>query len=76
MFEVGSVKTAQCPECDGLVTVDRRAKLGDSLECPECGTMLEVISLHPLELDYALDYEDWEEEWEEEDWEEEDWDEE
>jgi lysine biosynthesis protein LysW len=40
-------------------------KLGDYIECPECGTMLEVISLKPVELDYVLGDEDWEE-WEEE----------
>lgn len=55
----------RCPECESTIALNKGAKLGDNVECPECGTMLEVISLKPLELDYALGDEDWEE-WEEE----------
>jgi alpha-aminoadipate carrier protein LysW len=56
----------RCPECESPITLNKGVKLGDYIECPECGTMLEVISLKPLELDYAVGDEDWEEEWEEE----------
>lgn len=56
---------AQCPECESSITLNKGVKLGDYIECPECGTMLEVISLKPVELDYVLGDEDWEE-WEEE----------
>jgi len=41
--------------------------------CEECGALLEIVSLNPLELEYVFDYEDLEEEdleWEEEEWEE------
>lgn len=46
----------------------KNVKLGTLTTCPECEWLLEVISLNPLELDYALgddDWEDWEEEEEE-----------
>jgi alpha-aminoadipate carrier protein LysW len=72
MSERGSVKMTWCPECDGTIALSRKLRLGEHIECPECGAFLEVISLNPFELDYALDDEDWEEEDEvEEDWEEE-----
>ena len=65
MSNRGGVKTTQCPECDGTIVFSTKMKLGKSIECPECGVMLEVISLNPLELDYALGDEEWEEEEEE-----------
>jgi lysine biosynthesis protein LysW len=65
MSEREGVKMARCPECDSTIVFSTKMKLGKSIECPECGVMLEVISLSPLELDYALGDDDWEE-WEEE----------
>ena len=53
---------AWCPECDSMIMLDKGAKLGERIECPECGMLLEVINLTPLELDYALEDEDWDEE--------------
>ena len=38
-----------------------KMSLGKSIKCPECEVMLEVISLNPLELDYPLGDEDWDE---------------
>ncbi len=66
MSEKGGVpKMAQCPECGNLIRLDKNVKLGALIACPECDWLLEVISLNPLELDYALGDEDWED-WEEE----------
>jgi lysine biosynthesis protein LysW len=65
----GRIKTARCPECDGAIVFGTKMKLGKVIECRECGAMLEVISLSPLEFDFALEDEDsdeWEEDWEEE----------
>jgi len=62
----GGARMPLCPECENPIQLSKNVKLGASIECPECSTMLEVISLRPLELDYALGDEDWEEEWEEE----------
>ncbi len=68
---------ARCPECNTILPVSPDVALYDRLYCEECGALLEVVSLNPLELEYVFDYEDLEEEeeleWEEEEeWEEED----
>lgn len=55
----------QCPECESMVTLSKSVKLGQFVECPECGMALEVISIKPLELDYAFEEEDWDD-WDEE----------
>jgi lysine biosynthesis protein LysW len=60
---------AECPGCGSTVVLSKGVKVGDRIDC-ECGEELEVISLKPLELDYAFDDEDWEEA-EDEEWEEE-----
>ncbi len=65
MSERGRIKMTRCPDCDGAIVFGTKMKLGKSIECPECGVMLEVISLNPFELDYALGDEEWEEEEEE-----------
>jgi len=65
---------ARCPECNTILPVPPDVALYDRLYCEECGALLEVVSLNPLELEYVFDYEDLEEEeleWEEEEWEEE-----
>jgi hypothetical protein len=66
---------ARCPECNTILPVPSDVALYDRLYCEECGALLEVVSLNPLELEYVFDYEDLEEEeeleWEEEEWEEE-----
>ena len=64
MSDRGDVKMTRCPECDGTILFSTKMALGEHIECRECGVMLEVISLNPLELDYALEDENWEE-WEE-----------
>ncbi len=53
-----------CPECDAEVQVDEDMDKGDVVECDDCGTMLEVVGLDPIELDVATEEE--EEDWEEE----------
>ncbi len=52
---------AQCPECDADIELKPGVELGDPVSCTECGAQLEVISLKPAELDYALDLEEEEE---------------
>ena len=39
-----------CPECETLVTVEEDVEEGQTVECPECGTELEVVNTNPLEL--------------------------
>ena len=43
-----------CPECDEEVTFRKKPRLGQMVSCRSCGEELQVISLRPLELDYAL----------------------
>ena len=62
MSEKGGFQMAECPECEKMIVPRKGIALGECLHCPECSTLLEVISLEPLDLDYALGYEDWEEE--------------
>lgn len=45
--------TARCPECDSRIYFDRRPDAGEVIACPECDTLLEVISVSPLRLDWA-----------------------
>jgi len=67
MFEKGGVKMAKCPECGNPVQLSKDVKLGTLITCSECDCLLEVISLNPIDLDYAFEGEEWEEEEEEED---------
>lgn len=56
------VMMATCPDCDAPIPRRSKAYVGQFIECPECGTALEVISLKPFEVDYYLDNEDWNDE--------------
>lgn len=47
--------TARCPECDSRIYFERRPDSGEMISCPECDTLLEVISATPLRLDWASD---------------------
>lgn len=54
----------RCPECLAPIWIKDTADMWDPITCPECHTALEIVNLHPLELDYLADWED--EEYEEE----------
>jgi len=56
-----------CPECEAEVQVDEDTDKGDTVECPDCGTLLEVVGLDPIELDVTMEEED-ELEDDDEDW--------
>ena len=43
--------TTVCPECDEEVYVDADSEQGDNVTCDECGAVLEVVGLDPIELD-------------------------
>lgn len=58
--------TVFCPECGARIVLGaEEVELGQCIDCPECGTPLEVISIHPLDLDYAIESWEWEDEEEE-----------
>jgi alpha-aminoadipate/glutamate carrier protein LysW len=54
------VPTGTCPECDADVHVDIDADKGETVECEECGTQLEIVGLDPVELD-IVEEEDYDE---------------
>lgn len=56
----------KCPECGTLIDLDaEELEEGEIISCPECAVELEVVNIHPLELDVLNDEE--EEESDEED---------
>jgi alpha-aminoadipate/glutamate carrier protein LysW len=47
---------AVCPECEGAIDVeDEEVEEGQTLDCPECGAELEVVSTNPVELNLVAD---------------------
>lgn len=56
MFTTTQVYMADCPECEVRLRFHKPLKLGQFVVCPECEEALEVVSLRPLELNWA--YED------------------
>jgi lysine biosynthesis protein LysW len=58
-----------CIECDATITVNA-PHVGDQVRCGECGVVLEVIDVDPLELDFPYE-DDWDED-EDVDWDDED----
>lgn len=58
---------ALCPECDATIDIeDDEVEEGQTLDCPECGVELEVVSTNPVELNAIAEEDDEEEE--EENW--------
>lgn len=68
--------SAICPECDHDISLTA-PKEGMKVVCPRCEAELEVVSLHPLELDWVYE-EDIDDMDEDDDWglddEDDDWD--
>lgn len=51
---------AECPVCGGDVQLDTDIVVGELLECPDCGSELEVLKVEPLSLGEAPETEeDW-----------------
>jgi lysine biosynthesis protein LysW len=47
---------AMCPECDSDIDIDEAdVDIGDELSCSECGALLSVATIAPLELELADD---------------------
>ncbi|MHB1294139.1 MAG: lysine biosynthesis protein LysW [Anaerolineae bacterium] len=49
---------AVCPGCDEDVRLSGRLKVGQHVSCPSCGSLLEVVSVGPVELDWAFEDEE------------------
>lgn len=51
---------SECPECAGNINLKPDTEVGEIIQCPDCGTKLEVISMAPPRLDKAPQVqEDW-----------------
>jgi alpha-aminoadipate carrier protein LysW len=51
---------AECPICDGRVELPQDTVQGEIIECPECGSELEVTGVDPYALAEApQEQEDW-----------------
>lgn len=46
---------AECPSCGGEVSIFTKPKMGQRVKCNTCESDLEVVWLEPVELDWALD---------------------
>lgn len=40
----------ECPRCQARLGKSEELKVGDKVECPECGYELRVLSVNPLKL--------------------------
>jgi len=51
---------SECPVCGAEITVANDIVKGELLECDDCGSELEVVSLEPVTLEEAPEAEeDW-----------------
>ena len=51
---------ALCIECEGELDLADDVEAGEIVECPECGTEMEVVSVDPIKLAEApKEEEDW-----------------
>ena len=56
----------ECLDCGAEIALIGQIRVGQQMTCSECGTMLEVMGLDPVEVDWIYDEPEYEEE--EEDW--------
>ena len=49
-----------CPGCDEYIQVSPGVRMGELVTCPKCGADLEVVGLSPVELDWAEEGEEYE----------------
>jgi alpha-aminoadipate/glutamate carrier protein LysW len=54
---------ALCPECHTAIDIEEDVEEGQTMDCPECGTELQVLSTNPLELEVVANEEEGEEAW-------------
>jgi lysine biosynthesis protein LysW len=47
-----------CPSCDARVDIGPDPKMGQRLKCHFCKTELEVVWLDPVELDWPIEFEE------------------
>ncbi len=66
--------TVVCLDCDYDIKLDAQPVKGQIINCPNCGTELEIIEVSPLEVDFYYE-DDWDDEdWDDDDDDDDDWD--
>lgn len=56
---------AVCPSCGAQVSVKGTPKIGMSVTCTACNTELDIVWLDPLELDWPIEDDDFDEDMDE-----------
>ena len=51
----------KCPHCSAEIPINKSAKVGYITYCPNCGFELEIINLNPVELDFPIMDDDFDE---------------
>lgn len=50
----------ECPVCGAQIELEKGTVMGELLECQDCGTELEIVSLDPFKVHEApQEEEDW-----------------
>ena len=62
-----TISTARCPDCDDIVRMKAKPRIGLKVTCPICDAELEVVGIDPLELEWAVD-----DDWDDDDWDDDD----
>lgn len=44
-----------CVDCGEAITLTGRIEMGQAVRCPECGVSMGVISVDPVQVDWADD---------------------
>ena len=44
-----------CPDCQAEIKSSDKMTIGDILECNECGTEVEIVSLNPLKYQVLIE---------------------
>ncbi|MDX1612978.1 MAG: hypothetical protein R3300_01635 [Candidatus Promineifilaceae bacterium] len=50
--------SAFCPDCNQKIVLGPKPRKGQWVVCPHCNAELEIVSIRPLELDWASDIDD------------------
>ena len=55
MAEKARIKWAivDCVDCGEAITLTGRIEMGQAVRCPDCGVSMAVISLNPVQVDWA-----------------------
>ena len=59
--------TGYCPECDSDIELGKSPRKGQLITCPSCGAYLMVVGESPIELDWAIDEDEYDDS-EDDDW--------